>query len=486
LAIWSPSRHSRLPRRRGAAIADGPREQWSFLASFAAAFLPAILVLAAGLVLGLHLALGWAAVLALGLGGMGLVAATWANHRFLREYRSNLDSAREVLDQLSRGEVPRRIPLSERTFIDPLARSVDQVQDYLTDHFAELSSSRDQLSTVLNAMIEAVIVIDDRQRVVLRNASASRLFRLPAESIGRPLFELVRQPQLLNWVEMTLSAREVAGGELTLTTPTPRTLSVRVQPLPEGSTGGRAMVVATDISQLRRLEEIRQEFVANASHELKTPLASIQACLETLVDGGAIDDHEVRDQFLKMMSEQAERMDHLIRDLLSLTRIENDEADLDLHPVDLGVLVAQSVGRQSQTAERKSIALRVEPPAEPIQPLGDEESLEHILDNLIDNAVKYTDAGGQVIIRWRREGDGCLLEVQDSGIGIPQQHLDRIFERFYRVDRARSREVGGTGLGLSIVKHLVQNQGGDIRVASQMGKGTTFSVRLMTAGRFSR
>lgn len=467
-------------------MADGPREQWSFLASFAAAFLPAILVLAAGLVFGLNLALGWAAVLALGLGGMGLVAATWANHRFLREYRSNLDSAREVLDQLSRGEVLRRIPLSERTFIDPLARSVDQVQDYLTEHFAELRSSRDQLSTVLNAMIEAVIVIDDRQRVVLRNASASRLFRLPPESVGRPLFELVRQPQLQNWVEMTLSAREVAGGELTLTTPTPRTLSVRVQPLPEGSTGGRAMVVATDISQLRRLEEIRQEFVANASHELKTPLASIQACLETLVDGGAIDDHEVRDQFLKMMSEQAERMDHLIRDLLSLTRIENDEADLDLHPVDLGVLVAQSVGRQSQTAERKSIALRVEPPAEPIQPLGDEESLEHILDNLIDNAVKYTDAGGQVIIRWRREGDGCLLEVQDSGIGIPQQHLDRIFERFYRVDRARSREVGGTGLGLSIVKHLVQNQGGDIRVASQMGKGTTFSVRLMTAGRFSR
>lgn len=244
-------------------------------------------------------------------------------------------------------------------------------------------------------------------------------------------------------------------------------------------------MVATDISQLRRLEEIRQEFVANASHELKTPLASIQACLETLVDGGAIDDTEVRDQFLTMMSEQAERMNHLISDLLSLTRIENDEADLDLHPVDLETLVTQSVGRQSQTAERKSITLRMEPPAEPVQPLGDEESLEHILDNLIDNAVKYTDAGGLVTIRWRREGDACLLEVQDSGIGIPQQHLDRIFERFYRVDRARSREVGGTGLGLAIVKHLVQNQGGEIRVASQMGKGTTFAVRLMLAGRIS-
>jgi two-component system phosphate regulon sensor histidine kinase PhoR len=435
-------------------------------------------------VLGLHLALGWAAVLVLGLGGMGLVAAAWANHRFLREYRSNLKSAREVLDQLARGEVPRRIPLSERTFIEPLAQSVDQVQDYLRDHFAELRSSRDQLSTVLNSMIEAVIVIDDRQRVVLRNASASRLFRLPKESIGRPLFELVRQPQLQNWVELTLGAREVAGGELLLTSPTSRTLSVRVQPLPEGSTGGRAMVVATDISQLRRLEEIRQEFVANASHELKTPLASIKACLETLVDGGAIDDPEVRDRFLNVVSEQADRMDHLIRDLLSLTRIENDEADLDLHPVDLESLVTQSVGRQRQTAERKRISVRIEPPADPVEPLGDEESLEHILDNLIDNAVKYTDAGGVVTIRWRPDGDWCLLEVQDTGIGIPHQHLDRIFERFYRVDRARSREVGGTGLGLSIVKHLVQNQGGEIRVASQMGKGTSFSVRLLRAGRF--
>jgi two-component system phosphate regulon sensor histidine kinase PhoR len=466
-------------------MADGHRGLWNFLIAFAAAFLPAVLVLAAGLVFGLKLPVGWAAVLALGLGGMGLVAATWANARFVLEYRGNLESAREVLDQLSRGEVPRRIPLSERTFIDPLARSVDQVQDYLTDHFAELRSSRDQLSTVLNSMIEAVIVIDDRQRVVLRNASASRLFRLPTESIGRPLFELVRQPQLQNWVELTLSAREVAGGELLLTAPTSRTLSVRVQPLPEGSTGGRAMVVATDISQLRRLEEIRQEFVANASHELKTPLASIKACLETLVDGGAIDDPEVRDQFLNMMSEQSERMDRLIRDLLSLTRIENDDADLDLHPVDLGALVTQSVGRQSQTAEKKSISLRVEPPKRPVDPLGDEESLEHILDNLIDNAVKYTDAGGVVTIRWRPDGEWCLLEVQDSGIGIPHQHLDRIFERFYRVDRARSREVGGTGLGLSIVKHLVQNQGGEIRVASQMGKGTTFSVRLMTGARIS-
>ena len=153
-------------------MADGSRGQWSFLISFAAAFLPAVLSLAAAMVFGLHVAVGWAALMVLGLGGMGLVAATWANHWFLREYRGNLESAREVLDQLARGEVPRRIPLSERTLIEPLAQSVDEVQDYLRDHFAELRSSRDQLSTVLNSMIEAVLVIDDGQRVVLRNASA--------------------------------------------------------------------------------------------------------------------------------------------------------------------------------------------------------------------------------------------------------------------------------------------------------------------------
>jgi len=466
-------------------MADSNRRLWNFLVSFATAFVPAMVLLAAGLVIGLNLSVAGAGLLVLGLGGMGLIAAAWANHQFVREYRGNIESARTVLDQLARGAVARRIPLSERTFIEPLARSVDQVQDYLTDHFTELRSSRDQLSTVLNAMIEAVIVIDDGQRLVLHNASARRLFRLPPHSLGRPLFELVRQPQLQAWVETTLAEREVAGGELVLAAPGSRTLSVRVQPLPEGSTGGRALVVATDISQLRRLEEIRQEFVANASHELKTPLASIKACIETLVDGGAIDDHEVRDRFLAMVAEQADRMDHLVRDLLSLTRIENDEEDLELHPVDLNTLVTQSVARQKQTADRKQIVLTVEPPAEPVHPIADEESLEHILDNLIDNAVKYTDTAGTVTIRWKRELDRCLLEVQDTGIGIPPQHLNRIFERFYRVDRARSREVGGTGLGLAIVKHLVQNQGGDIRVSSQMGRGSCFSVRLLaepTAG----
>jgi two-component system phosphate regulon sensor histidine kinase PhoR len=239
--------------------------------------------------------------------------------------------------------------------------------------------------------------------------------------------------------------------------------------------------VASDISQLRRLEQVRQEFVANASHELKTPLASIKACVETLLDG-ALDDIEIRVRFLQTVSEQTERLDKLVRDRLALTRIESEERQPTLHPVALASVVDLCIHQHVQNAERKQMRLITVPPEQPVQIFADEESLEQVLDNLIDNAIKYTNAGGTITVRWGAEGERCRLEVEDTGIGIPQAHLPRVFERFYRVDRARSRELGGTGLGLSIVKHLVQIMGGSVSVSSRLGKGTTFTVELrMTA-----
>ncbi|MFM8584735.1 MAG: sensor histidine kinase, partial [Planctomycetaceae bacterium] len=168
------------------------------------------------------------------------------------------------------------------------------------------------------------------------------------------------------------------------------------------------------------------------------------------------------------------------RDLLSLTRIES-EGQRDVEPVAIDRLVEQCVGRQSRNAEKREIVLQVQPPAAPVQPLADEESLEHVLENLVDNAIKYTNPGGLVTIRWREESGAFVLEVEDTGIGIPPQHVPRIFERFYRVDKARSREVGGTGLGLAIVKHLVQSLGGEVSVISRVGKGTQFRIRLTLA-----
>jgi two-component system phosphate regulon sensor histidine kinase PhoR len=277
-----------------------------------------------------------------------------------------------------------------------------------------------------------------------------------------------------------LSQNEPVGGELELKAPVPRILSVRVARLP-GPTAAGAIVVASDISQLRRLEQVRQEFVANASHELKTPLASIKACVETLLDG-ALDDVEIRVRFLQTVGEQTERLDKLVRDLLALTRIESEERQPTLHPVALANVIEVCIHQHLQNAERKQMRLITVPPEQHVQVFADEESLEQVLDNLIDNAIKYTNAGGTITVRWGAEGERCRLEVEDTGIGIPQAHLPRVFERFYRVDRARSRELGGTGLGLSIVKHLVQIMGGTVSVSSRLGKGTTFTVELrMTA-----
>ncbi len=458
-----------------------PNTTWSFLLAFSTVFLPAIF--ATGLWAGWYLEIRswWVAMGFFALALIGMAAAWWANYSITRQYAENLGSIESVLDLISKGQVADRIPFSQRSYIESIASAVDRLQEFLKNHYAELRSHRDQLSTVLNTMVEGVIVVDSQQRVVLLNESAYRLFRLPRGAEKRLLFELVRNPQLQHWVGRTLAKRETCAGELEILSPVQKTLNVRVQGLPAGSTGGEAMIVATDVSQLRKLERVRQEFVANASHELKTPLASIKACVETLIDGGAIDDLEVRDRFLTMVGEQAERLDNLVRDLLSLTRIESEGRKSELVPVRLATVVTQCVARQRQNAERKSMRLLVEPPAVEVSPLAEDEALEHILENLIDNAIKYTNAGGTVTIRWREEREQCVLEVEDTGIGIPQHHLTRIFERFYRVDKARSREVGGTGLGLSIVKHLTQSLGGEVTVSSRLGQGTVFQVWLATA-----
>jgi two-component system phosphate regulon sensor histidine kinase PhoR len=410
-------------------------------------------------------------------GSAGLVSMAIAAWQSSRRMASRLESVGDVVAQMSAGEFDKRIPSGDRRQIEDLAASLDRTQSYLKSRVTDLESSRNQLRTVLDSMVEGVIALDSDQRVLLVNEAGRRLFPIQElSSVGRPVWELVRSPQLALWVAQALTQSDPVGGELELKAPVARILSVRVAGLP-GPTGTGAIVVASDISQLRRLEQVRQEFVANASHELKTPLASIKACVETLLDG-ALEDVENRVKFLQTVNEQTERLDKLVRDLLALTRIESQERQPLLHPVMLSDVVDLCVNRHRQYAERKQMKLITVPPANVVQVMADEEALEQILDNLIDNAVKYTNSAGTITVRWAAERGRCRIDVEDTGIGIPQAHILRIFERFYRVDRARSRELGGTGLGLSIVKHLVQILDGTVSVASRLGKGTTFTVEL--------
>jgi two-component system phosphate regulon sensor histidine kinase PhoR len=238
-----------------------------------------------------------------------------------------------------------------------------------------------------------------------------------------------------------------------------------------------AVLVLHDVTELRRLEQLRREFVANVSHELKTPLTSISAYAETLLDG-AVDDAEHNRIFLMRIEEQAERLQGLIIDLLALARLDADDSPYELAPVDIGPVLTASVQAHQAVAEAKRVQLEIHPPADELQVFADPEGIRTIIDNLLDNALNYTPAGGQVSVRWTPDADCLQIEVADTGIGIAKEHQARIFERFFRIDKARSRELGGTGLGLAIVKHLCQVFGGSISVTSQMGQGSTFIVRL--------
>jgi two-component system phosphate regulon sensor histidine kinase PhoR len=451
---------------------------WRLLAIEHAVMLP--LMVAAAVVAGLlgSLQPGQLALLIVCVFFAASGAATVTAFTGARQVSSAVREIGEVLRSAATGEHDVRVPIGQRWLLEPLGDVTNELQESLSGRIAELGRSRDQLRTVLDSMVEAVVAVDSGQTTLLVNHSACRLFRFQeAGAIGRPIYELIRNPVILGLVARALESDEPVEGECELVGTSTRFLSVCVARLP--SSGG-VVVVMTDMSEVRRLEGIRQEFVANASHELKTPLASITACSETLLDG-AVDDPEMCSHFLKTIQEQAERLSRLVHDMLALTRVESQGLARELHPVILDDVVAICESRHRQNALRKGIELELFRPPEVVRIFADEEPLEQILDNLLDNAIKYTNSGGQVSVRWKTEGRSALIEVEDTGIGIPQSHLARIFERFYRVDKARSREVGGTGLGLSIVKHMVQAIGGNITVTSRLGKGSLFAVRMRLA-----
>ena len=371
--------------------------------------------------------------------------------------------------------------------VGKLARLFDEVAPRLESRIARLEQDRQQLRAVLSGMAEGVIAIDGRRRLLFANASADRLFGLDGASVGRLVPELIRSPQVQEAIEATLAGPGPYQGEITLAgrepglRSQPRALSVHGTPLP-GSPPPGAVLVFHDVTDLRRLERMRQDFVANVSHELKTPLASIKAYTETLLDW-ALHDENVNARFLKRIEEQADRLNQLILDLLSLARLESGQNIYEHGPLLLAPAIGTCVESHRGRVEAKNQTLNLDlgPLDGETLVLADEEAIRQILDNLIDNAIKYTPEGGSVRVRCQLQGATVAVEVADTGIGIPRDDLPRVFERFYRVDKARSRELGGTGLGLAIVKHLVQSIGGQIAVNSRVGAGSQFTVVQLPA-----
>lgn len=397
-----------------------------------------------------------------------------------RRHDAALSEVHSVLLHVERGQFDQTLSSPCHSTIPEVASVVERAQVAVRSEIASLVHDRDRLQNVINSMAEGVISVDSEQRILLMNARAMEFFALGDKAaLGRPVWEQVRSPQLQSWVATAIDKAVPSGGELHHRSAIGRDLALTVSAF-QGRRKTGAVIVVTDVTELRRLERVRQQFVANASHELKTPITSIQACIETLIDG-AIDDPPCRDRFLQTICEQTERLDALVKDLLTLARLEAEPLNREPRPIWVQSLIRICCDRHRQTAERKRLALTLQAIDPDIQIMAEEEALEHILDNLIDNALKYTEPGGRVTLALRIEEGAAYIDVSDTGIGIPQHHLPRIFERFYRVDRHRSRDVGGTGLGLSIVKHLVQAIGGSISVTSRQNEGSTFSVKFPLA-----
>jgi two-component system phosphate regulon sensor histidine kinase PhoR len=375
------------------------------------------------------------------------------------------------------GDYEQRVYVSNRDEFGALAAAFNQMSQDLNSRMKQVGQSNERHATVLGGMIEGVIAVDARQRIVLANKAAGRLFDFrPPAAEGRPLLEVVRNHALDQAVSTALASGQPQRLETGRDGSERLTTDIHVTPLPGDPCPG-VVLVMHDTTELRRLESLRRDFIANVSHELKTPLSAIRACAETLRNG-ALADPEATQRFLAQIEEQSDRLHHLILDMLSLARIESGQQTFEILPLDVAEVVGDRVEAHRPAADAKRIELTIESGLADCRAQAEKEGLEQILDNLLDNAIKYTPDGGKVTVRWRVAGPNVRIEVEDTGIGIREEDRKRVFERFYRVDRARSRQLGGTGLGLAIVKHLVQSLGGSVAVESEPGHGSTFAVEL--------
>jgi two-component system phosphate regulon sensor histidine kinase PhoR len=354
-----------------------------------------------------------------------------------------------------------------------LAAALGRTVSGLGQTIRTLTDERNRSSAILGSMIEGVAVVTGDERILYCNLAFEQILELPqGSSQGRTLVEALRQADLIALVRKALSGVEELTGEVEVGTVRRRNFSVTAAPVRAAGANG-AVLVLHDITELRRLERVRRDFVANVSHEFKTPLTAIQGFAETLLSG-ALDDKANRERFVEIIREHAWRLARLTDDLLKLSRIEAGRLELELRSIRAEELVNSCVETARLNAKARGLEIHVDLPENPPAIRGDGVQLGEVLQNLLDNAVQYTPSGGKIEVKARSNGHDVVFTVADTGIGIPESDLERIFERFYRVDAARSREAGGTGLGLAIARHIVEAHGGRIWVESAIGQGSRF------------
>lgn len=401
----------------------------------------------------------------------------------LKVWRRWIEPWREVDDLLGAieaGETPRKFLMTGNTRACAIGLSLEKLAERLREAERTAHAGTLSLQTILSALPDALAVVDERQRVQMMNANFRGVFGLTdTQRPGTPLLEIARDVAIDRAISAALADGETRSETLVRTTDAVRVqFEVTIVPFQENPnrTAG-AVVLFRDVTQVRQVEEMRRDFVANVSHELRTPLSIFRGYLETLLDDPEQPPAELT-RILEIMERHSERLTALVDDVLSLAHLESAEPQLDIEEIDLREYLAGTLRDWEKRFATKNLHAQLEAPPELPTLHADEARLQEIIYNLLDNAVKYSSDGGTITVSATVVGDNVSLSVTDTGAGIPSQDLPRIFERFYRADKARSRALGGTGLGLSIVKHIAQLHGGSVEAESQIGSGTKISVFL--------
>ncbi len=390
-----------------------------------------------------------------------------------------LEQITKVAKQITNMDYQARVDVVKKDEIGELAQAINTMADSLQVQMERIKHNESQLQTVLAHMLNGIVMIGDKGKVVLMNRRAEEVLGLPASDlVGRHYTEAKQQYELSQMIQESLKSKEPIREEVTFYYPEERLVELTLVPISDGEhEHGGVLLVLQDVSAIRRLERMRSEFVANVSHELKTPIAAVKGFAETLL-GGAVKDEETARSFLQIIFDESDRLNRLIGDILELSKIESRRVPLMFSPVELDSFVGKTFTLLESEAAIRGIELcsKIE---NGLFVEADEDRLRQIVMNLLSNGINYTPDGGKVTLSIQAISDDYItIQISDTGIGIPKKDLPRIFERFYRVDKARSRSSGGTGLGLSIVKHLVELHKGTITVTSTTGVGTTFTITL--------
>lgn len=386
---------------------------------------------------------------------------------------------KEGAERFARGEFHRKLPVTDSEEIGALAEAMNNMAVELDDRIKTILEQRNEQEAVLTSMVEGVLAVDSEERLMEFNEAAAGLLNLdPDHAVGQSIQEAIRNPRLQQLIAEIFRSQEPVEGEIVVNDPKERFLLVNGTILRDSNRRQiGAVVVLNDVTRLRRLESVRQEFVANVSHELKTPITSIKGYVETILDGNMGSDDQQR--FLEIIKRQADRLNEIIDDLLQLSRIEQDvdARRIQFEPHPIADLLADAAQACSVAARERQIEISIHADANLTGRIN-RPLLEQAVVNLISNAIKYSDPGATVSVAGEMIDGELVITVTDTGRGIEAVHLPRLFERFYRVDKARTRTMGGTGLGLSIVKHIMRAHGGRVEVESAFGKGSTFRLCL--------